>query len=136
MKLYYETHSSTSWADTRYWLCDTEEEYQAILAKEKAARKKIEDQYNALPPDADFRHSPAWNYRWMYNNWTLGDEGPIQANEYYYGHEWCGKHFSAFGFCVHKVRELSTHTDYYMKPSSINCEGEDESVGQFTGYGS
>jgi hypothetical protein len=134
MKNIYHIHQSSnsyhdnSWTDTDYILCESEEEYTRILNEHKAKRKAIEDEYNENP-DAPY-------VRERYHRLTLSKEEEIKASEYFYGHEWCGKHFTAFGFCWTERLERSTHYHYYLKPGSVKGEGVDSSVGKPTYYGS
>ena len=134
MQNIYHIHQSSnsywdnSWTDTDYILCDTEDEYQRVLNEHKAKRKAIEDAYNENP-DAPY-------VRERYNRLILSTESEVKANEYYYGHEWCGKHFTAFGFCWTERLERSTHYRYYLKPGSVRGEGVDANVGKPTYYGS
>ena len=66
----------------------------------------------------------------------LSKEQKVHASEYYYGHEWCGKEFDAFGFCWSERLERSTHYKYFLKPGSVTNESVSSAVGRFTGYGS
>jgi len=107
------SYSCSEWYDTDYYLCDTEEEYQQLMAEYQAKRKKIEDDY------ANADGNPDWSLRWRYNNFLFTSEQKVHASEYYYGHEWQGKTFDAIGFCWYERLERSSHTKYYLKPGSV-----------------
>lgn len=115
----YHIHESSNsywnneWYDTDYYECETEEEYQRLMAEYKAKRQKIEDDYKAAGDNAD------WTLKWRYNNFRFTDEKEVHAKEYYYGHEWQGKTFDAIGFCWYERLERSSHTKYYLKPGSV-----------------
>lgn len=118
MKNIYHIHKSSNsywnneWYDTDYYLCDSDEEYQKVLKEYAEKRQKIKDDYeNAEKPD--------FNTKWKYNNFRFIAEGKVHASEYYYGHEWQGKTFDAFGFGWSERLERSTHTTYYLKPGSV-----------------
>lgn len=94
------------WWDEDYYLCDSEEEYQAEL-KKYTERAKV--RY------ADYKKRGCEQYAP-----TLSKEGKVSAEEYYYGHEWRGKNFTAYGFsyCVRDSR--SSQTTYILKPDSMS----------------
>jgi hypothetical protein len=133
MKNIYHIHQSSnsywdsSWTDTDYFLCDSEEEYQELMAQYIAKRKKIEEEY---------KENPNSSTEWRYHNFHFHKEGKVHANEYYYGHEWCGKEFDAIGFFWGERLERSTHYKYFLKPGSVCNETRSSAVGRFTGYGS
>ncbi len=120
-KIIYHIHRSSNsyncseWYDTDYYLCETEEEYQQLMAEYQAKRKKIEDDY------ANADGKPDWSLRWRYNNFHFTPEQKVHASEYYYGHEWQGKTFDAIGFCWYERLERSSHTKYYLKPGSVGA---------------
>lgn len=119
MKNIYHIYTSSNsywnneWYNTDYYLCDTEEEYQQLMAEYQAKRKKIEEDYAAANGNPDF------NLKWQYNNFRFTPEQKVHASEYYYAHEWQGKTFDAIGFCWFERLERSTHTNYYLKPGSV-----------------
>jgi len=126
----YHIHKSSNsywnneWYDTDFYLCETEEEYQQLMAEYKTKRQKIEDEYNdAKAKGVDFGRlgicGELFNIRWRYNNFRFTPEQKVYAREYYYGHEWQGKTFDAIGFCWFERLERSTHTMYFLKPGSV-----------------
>ena len=85
MKNIYHIHQPSNsywnneWYDTDYYLCDSIEEYESIMAQKKAKLESIPDIHK--------------------NRFKLSEEEKVTASEYYYGHEWQGKNFTAVGFC-------------------------------------
>ena len=134
MKNIYHIHQSSNsyweshWTEENYYLCDSEEEYQQLLAEYKNKRKNVVERYEEAPED--------WCKKWCFNNFIFLEEDKVHANEYYYGHEWCGKSFNAYGFGWFERRERSSHYKYFLKPDSVTGENESDAVGRFTGYGS
>lgn len=110
MENIYHTHESSNgmqsfWWDSDYYLCETEEEYQKELAKYKARHEAAKIDYAKRGCES---YTP-----------TLSKEGEIKANEYYYGHEWHGKTFTAYGFSYHKRDSRCSETTYILKPNSV-----------------
>lgn len=107
----YHIHTSSnsywdnSWTDQDYLLCETEEEYNKMLAE---CKQKVKD-YN------DNGQAAIWG-AWRFK---CSDEQPIHASEYYYGHEWQGKTFDAVGFTYVEHLERSNHYKHYLKPGSV-----------------
>lgn len=111
MKEIYRKHQSSNsysnneWWDDVYYLCETEEEYMEQLEyyKKKEASAKLDPRYKKYP---------------AYRPW-LSKEEEIHAREYYYGHEWTGQNFDAFGFSWHVRYECASETIYILRPNSI-----------------
>ena len=121
MKNIYHIHKSSNsywnneWYYTDYYLCDSIEEYDTIMARKKAKLESIPDIYK--------------------DRFKLSEEKKVIASEYYYGHEWQGKNFSAVGFSWYERLERSTHTEYYLKPGSVSdiVECKDPGIGWMYG---
>lgn len=134
MKNIYHIHQSSNsyweshWTDTDYFLCDSDEEYQKLLAEYKNKREEVVRKYK--------EDSSNWSNQWCYHNFHFYEEGKIHASEYYYAHEWCGRQFDAYGFGWHETLERSSHNKYFLKPGSVSNESVSDAVGRFTGYGS
>lgn len=134
MKLIYNytiqsnSFASNTWDKHRYWLCESEQEYSNNLNDYLRRAKKIQEDFDEYPDDI------CAQYKWLHNHFE--EQRQIEASEYYKGHEWCGKHFTAHGFSWTEQRDGNTTTDYYLRPSSVINEGVAERVGKFNGYGS
>lgn len=108
-KIYHKHDSSNGmnayWWDEDYYLCDTEEEYQQQLEKYKAKAEWAKKDYA----------------RRGYANYTptLTKEKEIHAQEYYYGHQWTGKNFDAYGFTWTLKDTRCTETTHILKPGSV-----------------
>lgn len=111
MKLIYRKHQTSNgmnyqhW-DDEYYLCDSIEEYNKTL-------KDLQDSQEAKRIDYAKRG---------YARFTpyLSKEGKIEAREYYYGHEWTGKNFTAYGFSYRENYEYGSVTKHYLKPDSMS----------------
>lgn len=131
MKKIYHTYTrgnsycETRWYEQDYYLCETEEEYQKKYAECKTEKKSVQER------------AVGSSYRLaILNSFILLEEGDIHANEYYYGHQWNGKSFDAYGFAVCRRLENSTHHEYYLKIGSVKNEKVSEAVGRENYYGS
>lgn len=110
MKLIYHKHQTSNGMDYSYWdsdyyLCDTEEEYEAMMKELQEKLKWAEEDY-AKRGYADY--TP-----------TLSSEGKVKAREYFYAHEWTGKNFDAVGFNWCERDSYGSRTTYYLKPGSV-----------------
>lgn len=110
MKEIYRKHQTSNGMDYSYWddvyyLCEDDAEYQVQLGKYKAWTEKAKEDY-ARRGYAMF--TP-----------TLSKEGKIHASEYYYGHEWRGKSFDAYGFSYTERDSVGSSTTHILKPNSV-----------------
>lgn len=99
------SYSDSSWTEEDYILCDSDEEYNDLI---KQYAKEVEDYESSGRAQ-------------MYGSWRfkISDEHEIEAEEYYYAHEWQGKSFTAKGVCFEKHLERSNHYTYILKPNSV-----------------
>lgn len=111
MKLIYKKHQSSNsyteshFDDDFYYECESDKEYKELLA----AYQKKEAAANINPMYKKFSQYKPW----------LSREGEIHAREYYYGHEWTGQNFDAYGFSWHTRSERSTETIHILRPNSV-----------------
>ena len=111
MKIVYHKHSTSNsyWDNYSYdedwYLCDSEEEYQAKLEE---YRKKHEEDKN----NDNFKKYPCYMP-------CFYDEGKMHASEYYYAHEWTGKNFDCFGFSYLRKFERGQRHEHFIKPGYI-----------------
>lgn len=109
-KIEYKHQSSNGmsafFSDDDYYLCDTEEEYNKERKLYEAKAEWAKKDYA----------------RRGYANYTpeLSKEKKIHSGEYYYGHEWRGKNFDAFGFSWTIRDSRSQQTIYILKPGSVS----------------
>ena len=134
MKLIYsytvqsKSFTDNTWAKHEYWLCDDMTEYLNAHYKYLRRQKKVQEEFDANPEDV------CAQYKWF--NYHYMGQRMIEANEYYQGHEWCGKHFIARGFSWSETIDGNMTAKYFLMPDSIKHEGVSEKVGKFNGYGS
>lgn len=107
----YHKHTSSNsywdnhWREEDYYLCESMEEYEQIMA---AKKKETEDYKKSRNAE-------------IYGAWRFdcSEEKDIHADEFYYAHEWQGKKFDAVGFTFVKHLERSDHYYHYLKPGSV-----------------
>ncbi len=134
MKLIYnytlqsKSFADNTWSKYEYYLCESDTEYETAMAVFLRKAKNIQEDFDKNPEDIRAQ------YKWF--NYHFMGQRMIEANEYYQGHEWCGKHFIARGFSWSERIDGNMTTKYFLMPNSIKHEGVSEKVGKFNGYGS